>query len=494
MNCPYCGQTGPDTARFCRYCGHQIPRCSKCGKILTKKYRFCPNDGTPVPPEMVEGLPDVSQARASKLTPRSVEPVSQYTDPGKRKKSALIPIATVFFACLLLAGIVVGVWMMKFRNTGNEESITGNESLVGETNIAQADDNTAVSQAELEQKPVQDQEQVQGQEQEHEQEQQQQQDQQQEQQGQDLGNDTVQLLSSMQLGPISQGFLQDLPKSVSTKEWDTKRRVQGVEWNTDTMDTVYFSVARYIAACNTTGEVKKEKKTDGYFFSMDYYNGHLFCVWRSDNYGRFKLKVLNPSTLEEENSVSLPDLHKKYEQDEDDYGGDLCASIDGVVVAPRIGSQDELMVYVSYNSYVSKEDGIARNAQQTIYEYSYEEAMESTRSKLTSKRRLRLDLGEVEYGIQTLELDRSTGNIWCAIRQGYSDYSLYLIDSKSQGSNLSLIPNGSQSGWDCPEAGDGLCSLGYDEFYLLIPNYNDEKGSVSVKARRASLGQLEGFQ
>ena len=304
-------------------------------------------------------------------------------------------------------------------------------------------------------------------------------------------NDTVRMLSSMRLGPVSQNDLTGLPESIYSGDWNSKRKVQGVEWNTDTMDTVYFSIASYIVATDPNGVVKCAKETDGYFFSIDYYNGHLFCVWRSGNYGRFKLKVLDPETLKEENSVTLSDMHKKFERDEKDYGGKLCASIDAVTVAPRIGSQDELMVYISYNSYVSTEDGIALNSQQTIYEYNYEEALDPTLNKLTAKRLLSMDLGKVKYGIQTLELDRSTGNIWCAIRQGYSDYSLYLIDSKSKGSRLNLIPNGSQSGWDCPAAGDGLCSLGHDQFYLLIPYYDD--GWVSVEIQKVSLDQLEGF-
>lgn len=294
-------------------------------------------------------------------------------------------------------------------------------------------------------------------------------------------------LDDMGFAPISEEITDSLPENVYAGEWKSKRKVQGVTWNTDTMETVYFSIASYIVSCNKQGKILEEIPTKGYFFSVDYYDGHVFSVWRSPDYGTFKLKVYNADTLDEECSVKLADMHEKFKDDEEAFGGDLCASIDAVMVAPRIGSQDELMVYVSYNSYVSVDDGISRNEDQVIYEYSYDDVM--NKKTVTSKRRLSLDLGAVQYGIQTLELDRSTGNIWCAIRQGYSDYSLYLIDGSSRGSRLQLIPNGDRSGWDCPAAGDGLCSLGNDKYYVLIPHSND--GWVSVEARSVRRENFE---
>ena len=301
--------------------------------------------------------------------------------------------------------------------------------------------------------------------------------------------ETERMLASMKLGPVDSQTLNELPDIVRPdKDWYTKRKVQGVEWNTDTMDTVYFCIASYIIACDPQGNVKKEKDTDGYLFSMDYYDGYLFCTWRSPSYGKFKLKVLDAKTLKELNSVDLADMHEKFERDEEKYGGDLCASIDGVVVAPKIGSQDEMMVYVSYNSYVSADKGKALNAQQVLYEYSYKDAI-FVQDKLKAKRKLSVDLGAVKYGIQTLEVDRSTGNIWCAIRQGGSDYSLYCLDGQSPDGHLKLVYNGDRQGWDCPQAGDGLTSLGHDQFYVLIPYYNN--GWISVEAKRVSVDGLE---
>lgn len=58
MKCPICGRETRDESKFCERCGQKIPRCPTCGKIITKKMRFCTNDGTPLPPEILELLPD----------------------------------------------------------------------------------------------------------------------------------------------------------------------------------------------------------------------------------------------------------------------------------------------------------------------------------------------------------------------------------------------------------------------------------------------------
>lgn len=59
MKCLFCGELIDDNVRFCGKCGKQIPRCPKCGEVISKKsIRFCLNDGTPIPEEILNMIPE----------------------------------------------------------------------------------------------------------------------------------------------------------------------------------------------------------------------------------------------------------------------------------------------------------------------------------------------------------------------------------------------------------------------------------------------------
>lgn len=294
------------------------------------------------------------------------------------------------------------------------------------------------------------------------------------------------------IGPVDADTLNSLPESITTGEWDNKgRKVQGMDWNSDNNQRVFFSIASYVAVCDLDGNRRADDPTKtGYYYSMDYYNGIVFDVWRTPDYGRFRLEMRDPNTMEIMTYNLLSDMHDAYKEEKKLYGDKLCACIDGITLAPRIGKQDKLMVYVSYNTYM-KGEATALNREQTLYEYDYQDVLSSSKEKLKAERVLTLDIGTIDYGIQTLEMDRSTGNIWCAVRPGRSEYSLYCIDGKSKGTNLSLVPNGDQMGWNCSSASDGFCSLGHDQFYLLIPYKN--KDWVTLEARKVGIDELEDY-
>ncbi len=53
MKCLLCNYENSQDSQFCNNCGSQIPRCPTCGKQLTTRDRFCINDGTRLPEELL---------------------------------------------------------------------------------------------------------------------------------------------------------------------------------------------------------------------------------------------------------------------------------------------------------------------------------------------------------------------------------------------------------------------------------------------------------
>ena len=58
MKCPICNFENSDDSKFCCGCGKTIPRCPTCGKVLTTRDRFCMNDGTRLPEELLLLIPE----------------------------------------------------------------------------------------------------------------------------------------------------------------------------------------------------------------------------------------------------------------------------------------------------------------------------------------------------------------------------------------------------------------------------------------------------
>lgn len=69
-------------------------------------------------------------------------------------------------------------------------------------------------------------------------------------------------------------------------------------------------------------------------------------------------------------------------------------------------------------------------------------------------------MGSIDYGIQTLEYDSAANQMWCAVRPDKSSSSMYCLNREK----MKLVKSGKKDGWDCPHAGDGLCSLGDDTY------------------------------
>lgn len=59
MICPFCAKEIPEDSKFCVKCGGKIPRCPTCGQQITEKTtRFCTQDGTPIPEEVLALIPE----------------------------------------------------------------------------------------------------------------------------------------------------------------------------------------------------------------------------------------------------------------------------------------------------------------------------------------------------------------------------------------------------------------------------------------------------
>ena len=58
MICPKCKSEIKDDSKFCGKCGQKIPRCPTCGRPILERARFCVYDGTMIPDDMLNLLPE----------------------------------------------------------------------------------------------------------------------------------------------------------------------------------------------------------------------------------------------------------------------------------------------------------------------------------------------------------------------------------------------------------------------------------------------------
>lgn len=294
--------------------------------------------------------------------------------------------------------------------------------------------------------------------------------------------------------PISLDVLNSLPNTISTDSWNTDRTAQGIEWNTDTMDRFYVSIGKYLVASDLEGNCITSRETvDGYFLSIEYYKGNLYTVWRYEDYSNFKIRIYNAETLKLVHQCVLRPVNNYYNDDKEYYGSDqIHPSIDAITIAPALGegiTSSNLMAYISYNSYDERtragKGSLSRY--QTIMELDLDTVRKGT--GVDANRIWNIDLGTVECGIENMEFDRSTGNIWCTVWPLEGNDSVYQISRYlDENGQLQLVYNGDYTGWDVNAAPNGFCSLGNDVYYVLEPDYGDK--TVACTIRKMTLGEL----
>ena len=57
MLCLACNHEISDDSKFCEKCGQKVPRCPTCGQAILRRTRFCVNDGTPLPEDILALIP-----------------------------------------------------------------------------------------------------------------------------------------------------------------------------------------------------------------------------------------------------------------------------------------------------------------------------------------------------------------------------------------------------------------------------------------------------
>ena len=306
----------------------------------------------------------------------------------------------------------------------------------------------------------------------------------------DEETESTPLVGASGFGAVPADSIDQLPESITCETWKTDRTVQGIAWNTDTLDTFYVCYSSSIVSYDLDGKMKEHCNDvgDAQLFSLAYYDGYVVSAMRSSGNSRLKLRIYDADTLELKNSVDLNDIKARLSEDKDTYGEeDLTPFLGGVMVSPAIGSQKKEKLYICYNVYLDEEDTIGLNDYQLIFEYDFRKCLKAKDSTKVN-RILKVDVDAVEYGIQTLVYDRGTKNIWCGVHKGLSDFPLYCIDGKDRDEKLALVKNQGLKGWDCAPAEYGLCSLGSDQYY--VPEISKSKHAVTVTLRRVSQSEL----
>lgn len=86
MICPICKNEIKDNSKFCTKCGKQIPRCPTCNKVITKKMRFCMNDGTPLSDDVLSMFSEFKETMDFELdkTQKNVSEKTHVVEMDKR--------------------------------------------------------------------------------------------------------------------------------------------------------------------------------------------------------------------------------------------------------------------------------------------------------------------------------------------------------------------------------------------------------------------------
>ncbi|MGN0315923.1 MAG: S8 family serine peptidase [Fusicatenibacter sp.] len=156
MKCIHCGENIKDDAKFCSKCGQKIPRCPECGFLITKRtIRYCPKDGTPIPEEIRNIIPENSaeikpvlqmEAVADSISGETEEQEQSPLAARPTRKRSAVPILAALLGVLVL--VACGLFAYIGISSGLFSSEKGEETHSASSKSETITDRTAVPESE----------------------------------------------------------------------------------------------------------------------------------------------------------------------------------------------------------------------------------------------------------------------------------------------------------------------------------------------------------
>ena len=106
MICPKCKSEIKDDSKFCGKCGQKISRCTTCGRPILERARFCVYDGTMIPDDMLNLLPEETAediTENQEQQERREQAVVKKT--GHQKKKKVFVVLGVILGIVACAGV-----------------------------------------------------------------------------------------------------------------------------------------------------------------------------------------------------------------------------------------------------------------------------------------------------------------------------------------------------------------------------------------------------
>lgn len=140
MICLKCKQEINENSKFCIKCGSPVPRCPSCGMVLTKKVRYCTQDGKLIPDSVLVLFDEISSEKPDQpqriVTPQRAreihsQAVEQEKFAQKRGGHRILQIILFFLLIIMLAVSGIASYKIITFETIFEIEETVSEQVLG---------------------------------------------------------------------------------------------------------------------------------------------------------------------------------------------------------------------------------------------------------------------------------------------------------------------------------------------------------------------------